>query len=107
MSATARVEPRQGAIDAADAMNGAARARAVVFEASFETVLHDQDAPRAWSAINCRLAMTRLARANRLNNRASFLAKPLWRTCLCLNRFLTRGNRVMSRVTIALMDALA
>ena len=38
---------------------------------------HSQDTPRAGSANSRRLAMTRLARPNRLNNCASFFARPL------------------------------
>jgi len=48
-----------------------------IFEAPFGGVSRAQDAPRAWIASNCLLAMTRLARPNRLNSCAWFLAKPL------------------------------
>jgi len=77
MSHTARVEPKQRDVGIADAMHGAVRGLAAVFGASFEAALRAQDAPRAWSAINRLLAMTRLASPNRLNSCASFLASPL------------------------------
>lgn len=77
MSVTAGVEPMQRHDDIADAMNRAVRGPIAVFGASFEAVLRPQDAPRARSASNCRLAMTMLASPNRLNSCASFLARPL------------------------------
>ena len=77
MSITARVEPKQRDVEVADAMDGAARCLRAVFEASFEAALRAQEAPRACRAINCLLAMTRLAKPNRLNSCASFFARPL------------------------------
>lgn len=77
MSVTARVELEQRDVESADAMNGAARGLKAVFEASFEAALRAQDAPRACRASSRLLAMTRLAKPNRLNSCASFLAMPL------------------------------
>jgi hypothetical protein len=77
MKVMARVEPMQRHGDIADAVNHAVRGLAAVSEASFEAVLRAQDAPRAWSANNCRFAMTMLASPNGLNSCASFLAMPL------------------------------
>lgn len=74
MSLMARVKPMRRSTDAIEPFKGPARSRAAVFEASFEAILRAQDAPRACSAINCVLAMTRLARPNRLNSCAAFLA---------------------------------
>lgn len=47
------------------------------FAAFFKAQCRVQDALRAWIANNCLLAMTMLARPNRLNSCASFLASPL------------------------------
>lgn len=77
MSAVARVEPMQRHDDIAYAVNHAVRGLTAMSEASFKAVLRAQDAPRAWSDNNCRLAMTMLASPNRLNSCASFLASPL------------------------------
>ena len=51
--------------------------RIAAFEAPFGATSGAQDAPRAWIANSCLLAMTRLASPNRLNSCASFLARPL------------------------------
>ena len=77
MSTEARIETRRGRDDGTNVIGNDERSLAAVFEASFEAVSLAQDAPRAWSAINCLLAMTRLASANKLNSCASFLARPL------------------------------
>ena len=77
MSTVSRIETRRSRDDGTNVIGDGERGLAPVFEASFEATLRDQDAPRAWSAINCLLAMTRLASANKLNSCASFLARPL------------------------------
>ena len=60
-----------------DAFHGSAKAVIATFGASIEAVLRNQDAPRVSSASSRRLAMTRLAKPNRLNSCASFFASPL------------------------------
>ena len=77
MSITTRIWAKRRREDVKSAMNHRARGCAAAFEASFEAALRVQDAPRAWSAISCLLAMTRLAKASKLKSCASFLAKPL------------------------------
>jgi len=47
------------------------------FQGRLVGVLPVQDAPRAWMSSNRFLPITMLARPNRLNNCASFLASPL------------------------------
>lgn len=77
MTRAARIDGQRRRGSRAKAAGRAVRRPAMRFEGSFEAALLDQDAPRAWIASNCFLAMTRLARPNRLNSCASFLARPL------------------------------
>jgi predicted secreted protein len=77
MSAAARIESSQRCDIGANAFHHAARGQAEVFEASFEAVFYLQDGPRASMASRRLLAITMLARPNRLNSCAAFLARPL------------------------------
>ena len=77
MSTVTRTETRGSRDDGTNVIDDGERGLAPMFEASFEATLRDQDAPRAWSANNGLLAMTRLASPNRLSSCASFLARPL------------------------------
>ena len=60
-----------------NARNGGADAPHALFAALCKAVLHAQETPRAWRFNNDLLAITKLAKPNRLNSCASFLAKPL------------------------------
>jgi hypothetical protein len=77
MSAAARIESSQRCGIGANAFHRGTRGQSDVFEASFEAVSGLQDGPRASMASNRLLAITMLARPNRLNSCASFLASPL------------------------------
>lgn len=77
MTDFARVEIKRAHGISASAINGGLSAPATRFEASSEATSAVQETPRAWIANKCLLAMTRLAKPNRLNNCASFLARPL------------------------------
>ena len=77
MSEIACPDEHSGLWDHADASIAPPDAPSRCSQAPFGAVLRSQDAPWAWIANKSRLAMTRLARANKLNSCASFLARPL------------------------------
>ena len=77
MSTLTRTVTRRSRDGGKDVIGDGERGLAPGFEGSFEATLRDQDAPRASMSNSGFLAMTRLARANRLNSCVSFLARPL------------------------------
>ena len=77
MSTVTRTETKRSRDDGTNVIDDGERGLTPVFEASFDATLRDQDAPRASMSNSGLLAMTRLARANRLNSCVSFLARPL------------------------------
>ena len=77
MSACARADDMTKCCLRVVGVRWAAQVFHFAFFASFEVNFRVQDAPRASRANSDLLAMTRLARPNKLNSCASFLASPL------------------------------